>query len=98
MDSYALLQGIFPTQGLNPCLLHCRQVLCHLSHQRSLKIAFAGPDESEIERTGGHDEEGRGRDEEGRVSDCHGSGERDLFLWRSLSRNFRIMVSDLMLA
>ena len=26
-----LLQGIFPTQGLNPCLsspLHCRQILC----------------------------------------------------------------------
>ena len=21
---HALLQGIFPTQGLNPCLLHCR--------------------------------------------------------------------------
>ena len=24
---HALLQGIFPTQGLNPGLLHCRQVL-----------------------------------------------------------------------
>ena len=24
-----LLQGIFPTQGSNPCLLHCRQVLYH---------------------------------------------------------------------
>ena len=23
---YFLLQGIFPTQGLNPCLLHCRQI------------------------------------------------------------------------
>ena len=28
-----LLQGIFPTQGLNPGLLHCRQMLYHLSHQ-----------------------------------------------------------------
>ena len=28
-----LLQGIFPTQGLNPGLLHCRQKLYHLSHQ-----------------------------------------------------------------
>ena len=27
-----LLQGIFPTQGLNPVLLHCRQILYHLSH------------------------------------------------------------------
>ena len=28
-----LLQVIFPTQGLNPSFLHCRQILCHLSHQ-----------------------------------------------------------------
>ena len=32
---HALLQGIFPTQGLNPGLLHCRQILYHLSHQGS---------------------------------------------------------------
>ena len=30
---HALLQGIFPTQGSNLCLLHCRQILYHLSHQ-----------------------------------------------------------------
>ena len=30
-----LLQGIFPTQRLNPGLLHCRQSLYHLSHQGS---------------------------------------------------------------
>ena len=30
-----LLQGIFPTQGSNPGLLHCRQILYHLSHQES---------------------------------------------------------------
>ena len=29
----ALCQGIFPTQGPNPGLLHCRQMLYHLSHQ-----------------------------------------------------------------
>ena len=29
-----LLQGIFLTQGSNPGLLHCRQILNHLSHQR----------------------------------------------------------------
>ena len=33
----SLLQGIFPTQGLNPCLLHCRQILYHLSRQESSK-------------------------------------------------------------
>ena len=32
MGCHALLQGIFPTQGLNPGLLHCRQILYHLSH------------------------------------------------------------------
>ena len=30
-----LLQGIFPTQRLNLCLLHCRQTLYILSHQGS---------------------------------------------------------------
>ncbi|KAB0358078.1 hypothetical protein FD754_002234, partial [Muntiacus muntjak] len=25
--------GIFPTEGSNPCLLHCRQIRYHLSHQ-----------------------------------------------------------------
>ena len=30
-----LLQGIFPTQGLNPGLSHCRQILYHLSYQGS---------------------------------------------------------------
>ena len=30
-----LLQRIFLTQGLNLCLLHCRQILYQLSYQRS---------------------------------------------------------------
>ena len=32
---HALLQGIFPTQGLNPGLPHCRQIFYHLSHYGS---------------------------------------------------------------
>ena len=32
---HALLQGIFPIQGLNPGLPHCRWILYHLSHQES---------------------------------------------------------------
>ena len=35
VGSLSLLQGIFPTQGWNPGLLHCRQVLYQLSHQGS---------------------------------------------------------------
>ena len=31
--SHSLLQGIFPTQELNSVLLHCRQILYHLSQQ-----------------------------------------------------------------
>ena len=34
---YALFQGIFPTQGSNPGLLHCRQILYQLIHQGSLE-------------------------------------------------------------
>ena len=30
---HSLLQGIFLTQGLKPVLLHCKQILYHLSHQ-----------------------------------------------------------------
>ena len=34
VDSLSLLQGIFPTQGSNPGLLHCRWILYQLSHLR----------------------------------------------------------------
>ena len=30
---HAALLGIFPPQGSNPCLPHCRQILYRLSHQ-----------------------------------------------------------------
>ena len=33
MDCHFLLQGIFPTEGSNLGLLHCRQILYCLSHQ-----------------------------------------------------------------
>ena len=33
VGGHFLLQGIFLTQGLNPGLPHCRQMLYHLSHQ-----------------------------------------------------------------
>ena len=33
MGSHSLLQGVFSTQGPNPGLLHCRQILYNLSHQ-----------------------------------------------------------------
>ena len=36
-----LLQGIFPTQGSNPCLLHCRRILYQINHQ-------GNPKESEV--------------------------------------------------
>ena len=32
VGSLSLLQGIFPNQGSNPGLLHCRQILYQLSH------------------------------------------------------------------
>ena len=36
--SLSLLQGIFPTQGLNPGLLHCRWIIYQLSHEGSPSI------------------------------------------------------------
>ena len=35
VGSLSLLQGIFPTQRLNPGLPHCRQILYQLSHKGS---------------------------------------------------------------
>ena len=35
VGSRSLLQGIFPTQGSNLCLLHCRWILYQLSHKGS---------------------------------------------------------------
>ena len=38
----SLLQGIFPIQGSNPGLMHCRCILYQLSHQGSPKILGVG--------------------------------------------------------
>ena len=38
VGSLSLLQVIFPTQGSNPGLPHCRWILYQLSHQRSPRI------------------------------------------------------------
>ena len=32
VSCHALLQGVFPTQGLNLCLLHCKQILLPMTH------------------------------------------------------------------
>ena len=37
VGNLSLLQGIFPTQRLNPGLLLCRQILYQLSYQGSLE-------------------------------------------------------------
>ena len=38
VGSLFLLQGIFPTQGSNPGLLHCRWILYQLSHKGNPRI------------------------------------------------------------
>ena len=43
VDCHAILQGIFPTQGSKPGLLHCRQILYHLSHQGSPRFHILMP-------------------------------------------------------
>ena len=37
VGNLSLLQEIFPTQGLNPRLPHCRQILYQVSHKRKSK-------------------------------------------------------------
>ena len=51
MGSLSLLQGIFPTQGPNPGLLHCRQILYCLSHQGSITDKFMPKNISETVHT-----------------------------------------------
>ena len=41
VGSRRLLQWIFPTQGSNPDLPHCRQILYSLSHQGSPIVGFS---------------------------------------------------------
>ena len=38
VGSLSILHGVFPTQGLNLGLPHCRQILYHLSHKGSPRI------------------------------------------------------------
>ena len=38
VGSLSLLRGIFPTQGSNPGLLQCRQIIYQLSHKASPRI------------------------------------------------------------
>ena len=39
VGSLSFLQGIFPTQGLNPCLVHCRRILYQLRYQGSPRLS-----------------------------------------------------------
>ena len=42
MGCHFLLWGIFPTQGLNLCLLHCRLILYHLGSPGWMELALFG--------------------------------------------------------
>ena len=54
VGSLSLLQGIFPTQGSNPGLPHCRWILYRLSHQGSpgvcviLQISYPSKDSASL--------------------------------------------------
>ena len=62
IGSLSLLQGIFPSQGLNPGLLHCRQILDQLSYQGSPKLEIS----KWVKK-----EESEGRDFVGAGIKCH---------------------------
>ena len=43
VGSLSLLQGIFPTQGSNSGLPHCRRILYQLSHKGSPRLSLLSP-------------------------------------------------------
>ena len=49
---HALLPGIFPTQGLNPGLPQCRQILYHLNYQGSPERSLVSAHFTDEELTG----------------------------------------------
>ena len=49
VGSLSLLQGIFPTQGSNLGLPHCRQILCQLSHKGSQEYWSGWPIPSAVD-------------------------------------------------
>ena len=51
VGSLSLLQGIFSTQGSNPGLLHCRQILYQLSHNTNSTLFIPSLPGNGIERT-----------------------------------------------
>ena len=50
VGSLSLLQGIFPTQGSNPGLPHCRQILYQLSYQESITEENKAGSTGEVEK------------------------------------------------
>ena len=59
--SLSLLQRIFPTQGSNPGLPHCRQILYQLSHKmtQTEPLGLSAPSEKELESAvGGEQRQG----------------------------------------
>ena len=52
VDTHFLLQGIFPTQRLNPGVLNCRQIPYPLSQHRSIKVKLGVKTWSTGERNG----------------------------------------------
>ena len=55
VGSFSLLQGIFPTQGSNPGLPHCRQILYQLSHKGSPVVKNSPMNEGDIGDSGDRD-------------------------------------------
>ena len=49
MGSLFLLQGIFPTQGSNTGLPHCRQILYQLSHKEAQEYWSGWPIPSPVD-------------------------------------------------
>ena len=80
MGSRSLLQGIFPIQGSNQGLQHCRQILYCLSHQRSLKKHEKGTTlKTEVEKPGRDSRRNQdGRKVQRKTSQSHRDGSKEV--------------------
>ena len=54
VGSLSLLQGIFPTQGLNPGLLHCRRILYHQATREAQMSVELLPHSGQIRKVCGY--------------------------------------------
>ena len=81
VDSLSLLQGIFPTQGLNPGFPHCRWILYQVSQRYFISISTSGLDNRNSDFKSLH------WDQESAFCYCTSGDSNSKLFWGYLLRN-----------